>query len=149
MRSDSKGGLKFRYCISCESIPRMLETLGTGTTAVVGEGITPWCVESSNVVRSNKKRELALHWEDPFKHSSFYVSHHNEIPQEHQGQSECLHQHGEQQGQVLGTSNREFVCGVEVDDFWDGVKGRAVLSQHVLSVFALSELHVHETLAAP
>ncbi len=77
------------------------------------------------------------------------MSDHNEIPQEHQGQSECLHQHGEQQGQVLGTSDREFVRGVEVDDFWDGVKGRAVLSQHVLAVFALGELHVHETLAAP
>lgn len=50
---------------------------------------------------------------------------------------------------MLGASDREFVCGVEVDDFWDGVKGGAVLSQHVLAVFILRELHVHETLAAP
>lgn len=50
---------------------------------------------------------------------------------------------------MLGTSDREFVCGVKVDDLWDGVKGRAVLSQHVLAVFILCELHVHETLAAP
>lgn len=50
---------------------------------------------------------------------------------------------------MLGASDRKFVCGVEVDDFWDGVKGRAVLSQHVLAVFILGELHVHETLAAP
>lgn len=50
---------------------------------------------------------------------------------------------------MLGASDREFVCCVEVDDFRDGVEGRAVLSQHVLAVFALGELHVHETLAAP
>ena len=50
---------------------------------------------------------------------------------------------------MLGTSDGEFVRGVEVDDFWDGVKVRAVLSQHVLAVFILGELHVHETLAAP
>lgn len=74
------------------------------------------------------------------------MSNQNEILE---GQSECLHQHGEQQGQVLGTSDWEFVCGVEVDDFWDGVKRSAVLSQHVLAIFALGELHVHETLAAP
>lgn len=47
------------------------------------------------------------------------------------------------------TSDREFMRGVEMDDLWDGVKGRAVLSQHVLPVFALSQLHVHEALAAP
>lgn len=41
------------------------------------------------------------------------------------------------------------MCGVEMDDLWDGVKGRAVLSQHVLPVFTLSQLHVHEALAAP
>lgn len=68
---------------------------------------------------------------------------------EHPRQSERLHQHGEQQGEVLGASDREFVCCVEVDDFRYGVEGRAVLSQHVLAVFALGELHVHETLAAP
>lgn len=47
------------------------------------------------------------------------------------------------------TSDREFMCGVEMDDLWDGVKGRAVLSQHVLPVFTLGQLHVHEALAAP
>lgn len=56
-------------------------------------------------------------------------------PEEGQGQSERLHQHREQQREVLGTPDREFVCGVEVDDFWDCVKGRAVLSQDVLPVF--------------
>lgn len=50
---------------------------------------------------------------------------------------------------MLGTSDGEFVRGVEVDDFWDGVKVRAVLSQHVLAVFIPGEFHVHETLAAP
>lgn len=71
------------------------------------------------------------------------------VQEEGQGQSECLHQHGEQQGQVFGTPDGKFVCGVEVDDLWDGVKRRAVLSKHVLAVFTLAELHVHETLAAP
>lgn len=51
--------------------------------------------------------------------------------------SECLHQHREEEGQVLGTPNGEFMCGVEVDDFWDGVKGWAILSQYVLAVFTL------------
>lgn len=50
---------------------------------------------------------------------------------------------------MLGASDREFVCGVKVDELWDGVKGRAVLSQHVLAIFTLGELHVHETLTAP
>lgn len=50
---------------------------------------------------------------------------------------------------MLSTSDGEFVCGVEVYHLWDGVKGGAVLSQHILAVFTLSELHVHETLAAP
>lgn len=49
---------------------------------------------------------------------------------------------------MLGPSDREFVCGVKVDDLRDGVERRAVLSQHVLSIFALGELHVHEALAA-
>lgn len=130
----------------------MLGTLGTGTTAVVGEGISPWCAESSKVVQSNKKRALGPPLGRSRQTFKFYVSDHNEIPEaqeERQGQSECLHQHREQQGQVLGPSDRQFVRGVEVDDFWDGVKGRAVLSQHVLAVFTLGELHVHETLAAP
>lgn len=68
---------------------------------------------------------------------------------DHRGESECLHQHRKEQGQVFCTSDREFMGGVEVDDLWDGVKGRAVLSQHVLPVFARSQLHVHEALAAP
>lgn len=151
-RSYSKGGLKFRYCISCESIPRMLETLGTGTTAVVGEGISPWCVESSKVVQSKKRESPCTPLGRSCQTFKFYVSDHNdipEVPEERRGQSECLHQHGEQQGQVLSPSDREFVCGVEVDDFWDGVKRWAVLSQHVFAVFTLGELHVHETLAAP
>lgn len=50
---------------------------------------------------------------------------------------------------MLCTTDWEFVCGVEVNDFWDRVKGRAVLSQYVLAIFTLGELHVHETLAAP
>lgn len=130
----------------------MLETLGTGTT-VVGKGISPWCVESSKssspVQQEERTGTLLRRSRQTFK---FYVSNHNEIlevQEERQGQSECLHQHGEQQGQVLGTSDREFVRGVEVDDFWDGVKGRAVLSQDVLAVFTPGELHVHKTLAAP
>lgn len=64
-------------------------------------------------------------------------------------ESECLHQHREQQGQVLGPPDREFVRSIKVDDLGDGVKWRAVLSKHVLSIFAPCELHVHETLAAP
>lgn len=50
---------------------------------------------------------------------------------------------------MLCTADWEFVCGVKVDDFWDCVKGRAVLSQYILAIFALREPHVHETLAAP
>lgn len=65
------------------------------------------------------------------------------------GQSECLHQDREEQGEVLSTSDWEFVRGVKVDDLWDGVKGWAVLSQNILTIFTPSELHVHETLAAP
>lgn len=49
---------------------------------------------------------------------------------------------------MLGTSDGEFVCGVEVYNLWYGVKGRAVLSQHILTVFTLGELHVHEALTA-
>ena len=71
------------------------------------------------------------------------------VQAKHRDQSERLHQHGEQQGQVLSTTDLEFVCGIEVDDFRDRVKGRTVLSKHVLAVFTLSELHVHEPLAAP
>lgn len=70
-------------------------------------------------------------------------------PEEGPGQSECLHEHGEQQREVLGAPDGEFVCGVEVDDLWDGVKRRAVLSQDVLPVLQMGELHMHEALAAP
>lgn len=49
---------------------------------------------------------------------------------------------------MLSTSDREFMCGVEVYHLWDGVKGGAVLSQDILAVFTLGELHVHETLTA-
>lgn len=68
---------------------------------------------------------------------------------EHPHESQCLHQHREEQGQVLGSAYRKFVCGVKMDDLWDGVERRAVLSQHVLAIFTLGELHVHEALAAP
>lgn len=50
---------------------------------------------------------------------------------------------------MLCTADWEFVCGVKVDDFWDRVKGWAVLSQYILAIFTLGEPHVHETLAAP
>lgn len=116
----------------------MLETLGTSMTAVVGEGTRP----SLKVVQLNKKRALGRSRQT----FMFSVS---EILEERPGQSESLNQHREQQGKVLGASDREFMCGVKVDDLWDGVKRGAVLSQDVLSVFTLSEFHVHETLAAP
>lgn len=64
-------------------------------------------------------------------------------------QSESLHQHREQQRQVLGSTDRELVCGVKMDDLRDSVEWGAVLTQDVLSVFALGELHVHKALAAP
>lgn len=50
---------------------------------------------------------------------------------------------------MLGASDRQLVRRVEVDDLRDGVKRWAVLPQHVLAIFTLGELHVHETLAAP
>lgn len=50
---------------------------------------------------------------------------------------------------MLGATDGELVRGVEVHQFGDGVERRAVVSQHVLAVFALRELDVHETLAAP
>jgi len=64
-------------------------------------------------------------------------------------QSESLNQHGEEQGQVFSSFDGEFMCGVIVDHFRDGVKRRAVLAQDIAAIFALAELHVHETLAAP
>lgn len=100
-------------------------------------------VESSKIVRSNKSKALSRR--QTVKPVSITV---HRGPEGASSQSECLHQNGEQQGQVLGTSDREFVCGVEVYHLWDGVKWRAVLSQHVLAVFTLGELHVHETLTA-
>lgn len=50
---------------------------------------------------------------------------------------------------MLGPSYGKSVIGVEVNQFWYGVERGAVLTQHVLAVFTLGELHVHETLAAP
>lgn len=50
---------------------------------------------------------------------------------------------------MLGSSDRQLVCGVVVDDLGDGGEGRAVLSEHVTPVCRLSELHVHEAFAAP
>lgn len=110
-------------------------TLGTGTTAVVAVGFkTPWCVESLEQSASQKQSE---------QHSStlpntldlrFPPQFNSGGPEEGPGQSECLHEHGEEQREVLGAPDGEFVCGVEVDDLWDGVKWRAVLSQDVLPV---------------
>lgn len=42
----------------------------------------------------------------------------------------------------------QFFGGVVVDDFWDTVKRRAVLTQDVL-LFGFRQLHVHKALAAP
>lgn len=63
--------------------------------------------------------------------------------------SEGLHYDRIQQGHVLSSSDRQLVCGVVVDDLWDGGEGRAVLPEHVAPVCRLSELHVHEAFAAP
>ncbi|TRY90198.1 hypothetical protein DNTS_025279, partial [Danionella cerebrum] len=63
--------------------------------------------------------------------------------------SECLHQHREQQGEVLGSADRQLVGGVEVNDFRDGVERGAVFSQDELPVTRLRELHVHEPVTAP
>lgn len=63
--------------------------------------------------------------------------------------SEGLHYDGVQQGHVLGSSDRQLVCGVVVDDLRDGGERRAVLAEHVSAVCSLSELHVHEAFAAP
>lgn len=95
---------------------------------------------------------MALCWEKPWSNIVVLHAHYRmnlEVQAKRRGQSERLHQHREQQGQVLRTTDLEFVCGIEVDDFRDRVKGRTVLSKHVLAVFTLGELHVHETLAAP
>lgn len=50
---------------------------------------------------------------------------------------------------MFGSFDGEFVCGVIVDHFRDGVERGAVLAQDVAAVFGLAELHVHESLAAP
>lgn len=63
--------------------------------------------------------------------------------------SEGLHDDGVQQGHVLGSSDRQLVCGVVVNDLGDGEEGGAVLPQHVTAICGLGELHVHEALTAP
>lgn len=63
--------------------------------------------------------------------------------------SEGLHDDRVQQGHVLGSSDGQLVCGVVMDDLWDGGEGGAVLPQHVTAVCGLAELHVHEALTAP
>lgn len=50
---------------------------------------------------------------------------------------------------MLSSSDWQLVCGVVVDDLWDGGEGRAVLSKHVSPVCRLSEFHMHEALATP
>lgn len=63
--------------------------------------------------------------------------------------SEGLHDDGVQQGHVLGSSDRQLVCGVVMNDLGDGEEGGAVLPQNVTAVRRLGELHVHEALTAP
>lgn len=128
-------------------------TLGTGTTAAVAAGFKPpppRCVESlvSSPLPENRARNTTA----PCQTLWIYAlppQFNSGGPVEGPGQSECLHEHGEQQRQVLGAPDGEFVCGVEVDDLWDGVKRGAVLSQDVLPVLQMGELHMHEALAAP
>lgn len=50
---------------------------------------------------------------------------------------------------MLGPSDGQLVCGVVMDDLWDGAEGGAVLPQHVTAVRRQAELHVHEALTAP
>lgn len=50
---------------------------------------------------------------------------------------------------MLGSSDRQLVRRVIVDDFRDGGEGGAVLAEHEAAVSRLAELHVHEALAAP
>ena len=118
----------------------MLKTFGTSAAEAVGFGL--W---GEGLKGPTLTRRLAPGGSGPHVHRKYIL----EVQAEHRAQSECLHQHRKEQGQVFCTSDREFMCGVEMDDLWDGVKGRAVLSQHVLPVFALSQLHVHEALVAP
>lgn len=63
--------------------------------------------------------------------------------------SEGLHDDGVQQRHVLGSSDRQLVCGVVMNDLGDGEEGGAVLPQHVMANCRLGELHVHEALTAP
>lgn len=50
---------------------------------------------------------------------------------------------------MLSSSDWQLVCSVVVDDLRDGGEGRAVFSEHVTPIRSLSELHMHEALAAP
>lgn len=63
--------------------------------------------------------------------------------------SERLHQHREEQRQVFGSTDGQFVCGVVMNDFRDGVERRTVLSQDELPITRLRELHMHEPVTAP
>lgn len=150
MKLPKQIGLKFRYCFNVRNYS-MLDPFGSSTT--VGGDVWGSDPKSRPVrIIPSQSPPQQDHSKDPW-HSSFKVTH---VEWSHRGpgaafssESECLHQHGEQQGQVLSSSYGKSVCGVEVNQFWYGVKRRAVLSQHVLAIFALSELHVHEPLAAP
>lgn len=135
-RSYSKGGQNFRYCISRESIP-----LPDGKRHLVQQ---QWQVSCIIKNQSNPRTKQDTWLERA--HQLCVRLQLLEVLEGHPGQSECLHQHREQQGQVLSTSDREFVIGVVVYHLWYGIKGRAVLPQHILTVFTPGELHVHETL---
>lgn len=50
---------------------------------------------------------------------------------------------------MLGSSDWQSVCSVVVDDLGNGEEGGAVLPEDVAAICRLSELHVHETFAAP
>lgn len=50
---------------------------------------------------------------------------------------------------MFGSSDRQLVCGVVVDDLGDGEEGGAVLPQHVTPISRQGELHMHEALATP
>lgn len=102
-------------------------TLGTGTTAVAAV-LNHW---RSPLPKNRASNTAAL---PNTLDSRFPPQFNGGGPEEALGQSECLHQHREEQREVLGAPDGEFVCGVEVDDLWDGVKRRAVLSQDVFAV---------------
>lgn len=50
---------------------------------------------------------------------------------------------------MFSTPDWQLVCSVVVDDLWDGGEGGAVLAKHVTTICKLSELHMHESFAAP